>query len=295
MFRTFLLRNNNKISFQRNYSTKYFKVTPYDKDPRHYDSRCSFTTLDHIPKFYRDGHVLQEIIVPPSGEPVKCEVFSATRRSSTQYESDVTYVKYILTERHGVIVGNAYSLFDPDTYSKFGLDIKENEFIVSHAIRQGDFGTLGKLKELGFMTESSNLELVVGYPKLLIDKASNDGNVKMLDSWIKSGIKLEYSHKSMDGASAKNSVKMLNWWKNSGLVMKYSTDSLYFASAQVYVDVLCWWANSEFVSKNFKKLAKELHEDAVFKKKVEAYDPDSIVRRNTWWDYYCYEPELFRV
>ena len=71
----------------------------------------------------------------------------------------------------------------------------------------------------------------------------------MLNWWIKSGYKLEYTNKGIDIASARGLIHILNWWKNSGLELKYSEKAINDASHNNFVNVLKWWKESEYIQK----------------------------------------------
>ena len=58
----------------------------------------------------------------------------------------------------------------------------------------------------------------------------------MLNWWIKSGYKLEYTNKGIDIASARGLIHILNWWKNSGLELKYSEKAINDASHNNFVN-----------------------------------------------------------
>ncbi|AGD92793.1 hypothetical protein LBA_00875 [Megavirus lba] len=102
--------------------------------------------------------------------------------------------------------GKIYSLYDPKTYEKFGLNIQDNHHIM--------------------------------------DFASSDNRVDILDWYIESGYQLHYSNKAINSASVKNNIDVLNWWLYSGLDLKYDRSAIDIASAYGNIDVLNWWLNS---------------------------------------------------
>ena len=82
----------------------------------------------------------------------------------------------------------------------------------------------------------------------------------MLNWWIKSGYKLEYTNKGIDIASARGLIHILNWWKNSGLELKYSEKAINDASINDSYDVLKWWKTSTLELKyDVNKITTELY------------------------------------
>jgi hypothetical protein len=118
-----------------------------------------------------------------------------------------------------ILLGRKYPLWHPDTYTKFGLDICDN------------------------------------YD--LIDCASRNGRLDILDWWVRNGIDLKFSHSAVDSASANGHIAILNWWKeqkiNNKLEFKYSENALDSASKNQHLDVLTWWL-SNFIQNPFFEL-----------------------------------------
>ena len=73
------------------------------------------------------------------------------------------------------------------------------------------------------------------------DSASKNGNISLLDWWMKDGIIGRYSHRAMDWASAHGHLDVLKWWKSSGLELKYTENAMDWASGYGRIDVLSWW------------------------------------------------------
>ena len=110
---------------------------------------------------------------------------------------------YHVLRTNKIILGPVHSLFDPDTYTKFGLKIEDNEYIV--------------------------------------DFASRANNIQFLDLWKKSGWKLSYTSDSLDYASARGHIDVLNWWINSGFELLYTSNAIDLAFESGHIDILDLW------------------------------------------------------
>ena len=155
-----------------------------------------FTTLEHIQKFYCYGVNLREVHLP---------VDDPEFRMVMDPDGD----KY---RANKIILGKKYSLFDPETYRIFGLDISQNKY--------------------------------------LIDDACSYGRTDVLMWWSKSNILLEYSTSAVDMASANGLIDVLEWWWwASPLELKYTFYAIDLAIRNGHSDVVRWWLNSGFIIK----------------------------------------------
>src|ERR1700728_200992 len=96
-----------------------------------------YTDLEHVTEFFSYGIYLREVFLPESDPDFIC-----VKDGSNKWRANK------------IILGERYSLFDLDTYNKFGLDPGQNRTIV--------------------------------------DKASEVGNIDFLDWWARSGSTLPY-------------------------------------------------------------------------------------------------------
>ena len=55
-----------------------------------------------------------------------------------------------------------------------------------------------------------------------IDKASGLNYFDVLNWWINSGIRMDYTEKALDRAIETNNEEMVKWWINSGQKLKYT-------------------------------------------------------------------------
>lgn len=132
-----------------------------------------------------------------------------------------------------IILGKRYSLEDPDTFKK--LDLQMDYGIIDNASRDGNINILQKWKDSG-------VELV--YSDAAINWASRNNHINVLDWWKNSGLELKYSYKAMDAASIKNHINVLEWWVASGLELKYSENAIDTASMNNHINILEWWVAS---------------------------------------------------
>jgi len=149
-----------------------------------------------------------------------------------------------------IILGEKYSLFDLTTYALFGLNIFDNTELINQASLNGRIDVLDWWK---------GSELTFQYDNLSMDLASENDHINVLDWWKNSAFELKYSHYAMDLASKHNRVDVLDWWKNSGLILCYSTYAMDLASMCGRVDVLNWWKNNsnEFTELKYSFYAME--------------------------------------
>ena len=191
---------------------------PTEDDPAnsHHGQGFFFTTAMHINEYFAYGCNLRQVILPhddPNFRMVKVgNSFCANR----------------------IILGEKHSLYDFDTYKRFGLDIKDNNQITKLACAEGNLEFLYRWEKLGITGHRSAARM---------DLASENGHVDILDFWFKTG-KVFYTMKAIDAASRNGHIDTLQWWLKSGLKLKYTVLAVDWACAFGHVDVLEWWKNS---------------------------------------------------
>lgn len=191
---------------------------PREENPAnsHHGHGFFFTTAEYINNYYAYGCNLRQVILPQDDINFRIvrvgNSFCANR----------------------IILGEKYSLYDPDTYERFGLHIEDNNQITKLASAEGNLEFLCKWKKLGITGHRSAAR---------VDLASENGHVAILDFWFKTG-KMFYSTKAIDAASRNGHVDVLAWWLKSGLKLKYTNLAVDWACAFGRTDILEWWKNS---------------------------------------------------
>jgi hypothetical protein len=87
----------------------------------------------------------------------------------------------------------------------------------------------------------------------IMDFASLNGRVNVLEWWLKSGLELKYSEKALEYASEYGHIHVLEWWLKSKLPLKYSDKLIDLVLHYNKIDVLCWWYESGLPLKYSKK------------------------------------------
>lgn len=268
------MKNKQLLYFKM--ATKYYKITnEYEK---HYNFQCVdglnilnkpfeengtcvpgglyFTDIMNIPEFYRFGVNLREVTLPFDDIDFKMVKDPGGKK----------------WRANKIILGKKYSLFDPETYNIFGLDITKNIYIVDAASRVGN---------IKFLEWFRNSEISLTYTYLSIYWASINGHIEVLEWWknnakipdqineyeleeikfsaekifpknsfCKKKFKFIYSPRTIDTCSANGQIDMLEWWKNSNIPFKYTEDAIDSAIVNGRTDVLTWWKHSGFELKH---------------------------------------------
>lgn len=142
-------------------------------------------------------------------------------------------ISYSLCPCTGQMISeNFYSLFDYQTYRKFGLNMEYNIFLVNNASAYGKIEFLKKWKK-----KSWNLK----YSTDTMDLASQNGHLNILEWWKNSGYKLKYSSYAIDWACEYGHLDILQWWFRSGLRMKYSSNAIKMAFLNRHHHIISWW------------------------------------------------------
>ena len=188
---------------------------PFDEIGTSASSGLYFTTIEHVPKFYRLGIHLREVHLP-----IDDPEFKIVRDPSGGFH-----------RANKIILGKKYSLFEKSTYEKFGLDPTKNKFIIDYASMYGRIDVLNSWA-------GENL----WYSIWAINWASEYGQIRVLEWWRKQcKLKLKYSEHAIDAASGNGRVNILNWWLNSGLDIKFSECAIDWASGNGKIRSLEWW------------------------------------------------------
>lgn len=77
-----------------------------------------------------------------------------------------------------------------------------------------------------------------------IKNASENGQIKTLQWWKDTGLKLKYCRRAIDYATANGMITSLNWWLNSGLNMSYSSKGIEMAALYGKIESIKWWLES---------------------------------------------------
>lgn len=194
-------------------------VSEFNDDP---NVKCGsggfyFTTKKHIQKFYSFGIYLREISIPitdPEFKILKC-------KDNTKWRCNK------------IILGTKHSLFDPETYVKFGLDIWQNKHIIVFACKYGKLDFLEKLKSMDINWNKK-------YPKNTINQmiiaASKYRQIAVLD-WLKKENIIYYSDNKYDYDYDEEEEEKVVIQSVSN-ILNNVIDS---ACKNGYLDIIQWW------------------------------------------------------
>lgn len=240
-------------------STIYFKITNINENHNGYQYQdglnildkpfdekgsCAvgglyFTTINHIHEYYKYGIYLREIHLPTDDPEFKMV-------------EDPARQKY---RANKIILGAKYSLFDPATYIKFGLDMTKNDYLYYFASEHGLVKELDQLKNIMY-----NLDHYING----INIASANGNINVLEWFLHcSGPDLMYTRminiqipsgginlikplqpfNAIDFAAAHGRIDVLDWFSGQGFELKY-INAIDIASANGHTNVLQWVVRS---------------------------------------------------
>ncbi|QTF49633.1 hypothetical protein qu_742 [Acanthamoeba polyphaga mimivirus] len=205
------------IGFENQYQIGLVESS-YDDNPDDYltTNGLYFTNAKYISDYFNQGTTLFEIKLP-----IDDNEFKYIRTGDRWRANRLNLVK-------------SYSLFDSETYNKFGLNITDNKYIMDFA------SSLGKID---FLDKTRSLKL--SYTNKSLDEASINGHISVLNWWKHSGLKLKYTELSIDGASGRGHIDVLNWWLNlaiySKIKFKYTQQAINSASKNGKTDSLEWW------------------------------------------------------
>ena len=212
----------------------YYKIA--NKIDTNNIKKIKFITINDVPKYYAKGIYLWEIFLPQNDPELKICRHSETYKIKGIGQVKVDSNEYISNK---IILGEKYSLLEPETYEKFGLDICDNEYLIKHAIDHNNINLLNVLLKKGYQFGQTNIirMCVVDY----IDYISSKGNTEILDWWKNNNLKFDYTEKAMDLASKFGHIDVLNWWLKSALTLKYSNVAFDgAATVNGFSEVLDW-------------------------------------------------------
>ncbi|XWV26587.1 hypothetical protein QJ857_gp0480 [Tupanvirus soda lake] len=190
-------------------------IDEFDETNDHIENGLYFTTIDYIPKYYYLGINLREIILPNDKEFKMIKLNDGDKFRANK-----------------IILGKKYSLYDPNTYNIFGLNMEYNIHLVNHASEHAHIDFLNKWQD-----NKWNLK----YSTDAMDLASQNGHVEVLNWWINSGLELKYTKHAIDWASEYGHDNILVWWFDSGLELKYTINSIVLAVKNGHKNILdCW-------------------------------------------------------
>lgn len=212
----------------------YYKIA--NKIDTNNIKKIKFITINDVPKYYAKGIYLWEIFLPQNDPELKICRHSETYKIKGIGQVKVDSNEYISNK---IILGEKYSLLEPETYEKFGLDICDNEYLIKHAIDHNNINLLNVLLKKGYQFGQTNIIRMC-----IVDYISSKGNTEILDWWKNNNLKFDYTEKAMDLASKFGHIDVLNWWLKSALTLKYSNVAFDGAATEKHIDILKWWINS---------------------------------------------------
>ncbi|AZL89856.1 ankyrin repeat protein [Megavirus baoshan] len=153
-----------------------------------------------------------------------------------------------------------------------GLKLKYDDYIIEDAMLNHHINILNWWLDSGLEFKLSDIEYlcccdtecikVLDWCKKsgiilnddIIDMASKDGHINVLNWFLNSGLELKYTKKAMNLA---HDCKILQWWFDSGLELLY--DDLSMSSA-LNVEILEWWKYSGLPLRYNKYIIPEIIE-----------------------------------
>ena len=153
-------------------------------------------------------------------------------------QTKITYMYKDCLASNRIIQSDRYYIFNRKTIIKFHFDIKKG--YVNMASFHGCINILQFMKDIGLL----NLKNYYSYNHILMDEASKEGRINVLEWWKNSELHLEYTKESLRCASSIGNIDVLNWWKNSGLSLEYNHEAIDYASQHGNIHVLSWWKDS---------------------------------------------------
>lgn len=182
-----------------------------------------FTTRQYINRFYSYGIYLREVTIPstdPDFKIIECQGILKWRANK-------------------IILGAKYSLFDPETYNKFELDIWANKNIIEFAGQYGRIDFLEHLKNMN-NTWDNNYDFV--HINNMIIAASKHNQLAFLE-WIKKEgfIYRKFIATNAVVAGCENGhYNVVEWWSKTTAIIDYALIDVQKIVANKYYDLLDW-------------------------------------------------------
>nr|AEX62656.1 putative ankyrin repeat protein [Moumouvirus Monve] len=157
-----------------------------------------FINFDKIKNYYSFGTNLAVISLPENDPDLKILFLDEKMRANK------------------INIDQVFSLFDINTYLKFGLNIRHNKYIIYFAVKYK--------------------------------------NYNFLNWWLNSGITLYYDKNICELIFENNYLDILQWWIKSNKKLPKITDEFYTASLLGHIDVLKCCVENNLLTKNkFKR------------------------------------------
>jgi hypothetical protein len=218
----YIITNATETCDQFVYQTGLNILTHTLIEENSFNNDMYFTTANHIHKCYHMGIYIREVILPIWEPNFRLKVNAI----GSKWQANM------------IILGERYSLFEPKTYEKLGLDMRHNTHLLDHASAHG----------LVFYLDWCIQNSLYEYSINAFDRAAVNGHLNVIEWWIQQAknkqLRLKYSHLAMDGASANGHIHILEYIKNIGIKRKYTIDALDIAAANGHDHVIYWWLTS---------------------------------------------------
>ena len=124
---------------------------------------------------------------------------------------------------------------------------RENDITLIHPYNVMNYASINGLVDVLEWWKTSGLKCSYTWDaidNIDIKNLTQEQIISVLEWWKSSGFKLRYTSRIINRTSKYGLIRVLEWWKNSGLKLRYSVDAIDHASALGQVDVLEWWKHS---------------------------------------------------
>jgi hypothetical protein len=174
------------------------------------------------------------------------------------------------------VLGDIYNITDVNTVIKFHKYINFNKNYVDLV------SCLGKVDTLDLLMRKFGSQLK--YTENALDRASEYGQINVLNWWVKSNLPLKYTSNALIRASSNGYINVLNWWRESNLPLKYDKVIIFEnACNNCSLDVLDWWYKSGLKNQS----ESEYSDSEIIINRVCGYsnyfDKGKILDLLEWW------------
>ena len=107
------------------------------------------------------------------------------------------------------------------------------------------FNEIAKIGNVKMYNNFNGINIIEKYDKI-INNASSNGNISILEWFKNSGFEFKYDEYAINNASENGHIHILEWFKNSGFEFKYDEWAINYASKNGHIHILEWFKNSEF-------------------------------------------------